>query len=653
MLAKKLSVSLIIVVVLLFVGQSALALDCLTNEKTYTVDADFGEGDLVDVNFDTPDQLQLNATETPFVFVNVAASARDTIVRINADTGEIMGEYRTAPLGRLGNPSRTTVDRKGNVWTANRDEDQPTAIESAPSGSVVKIGIVIGGIRVSVDPETGEIMIDPAGDYLQGPFDYNTCDDRDGDGLYRTSSGLGDILAWPGGSDQTGGEDGIVEGAEDECILIYQRLPNAPNAHHVSVDADDNVWVGGYPEGPAMFHKLNGDTGAIFKDDSFDAAEIGCGGFGGLVDAKGVIWSADFDYDSVFPGGEDRSALLYYDPVSRKGGCIAVAHSYGLAADSEGFIWNSMWRESHVAKIDPSVPVILSEFEIIPLERSSEAVAVTPADNNVWVARAFGQEVSRLDKDGNFVSVINLLVNPSGSYAQDPTGVAVDANGMVWVTNLGSDNVMRINPDGEGGFGAVDMVVDLGVVGLVAGPDNYSDMTGKVMITDTSPEGTWTVIYDSGTQANIWDTIIWNTEPEASVPEGAGITVEARVADVEEKLDDEIYQEVFNGELLSLTGQFIQIRATLTPNSEGESPILSDLTVASVPVEEKETEACKIDGDDDIDIYDILPIYFSIGATAKPGDPRDWDGDGTVTFNDVKGCVPECTYRYCAPHEVP
>ena len=135
MLAKKIGVSLFIGVVLLFVCQSALAHENSTHQKTYTTSDDFNEGDLVEVNHDPPDQLRLNSAETPFAFVNVAASARDTIVRIKADTGEIMGEYRTAPKGRLGNPSRTTVDRKGNVWTANRDEDQPTAIGSAPSGS--------------------------------------------------------------------------------------------------------------------------------------------------------------------------------------------------------------------------------------------------------------------------------------------------------------------------------------------------------------------------------------------------------------------------------------------------------------------------------------------------------------------------------------
>jgi hypothetical protein len=71
--------------------------------RTYTLDADFDEGLLVNVNHDSPnnDQLQLNSITTPFPFVNIACSARGTIVRIDVNTGAVLGEYRTAPDGRV------------------------------------------------------------------------------------------------------------------------------------------------------------------------------------------------------------------------------------------------------------------------------------------------------------------------------------------------------------------------------------------------------------------------------------------------------------------------------------------------------------------------------------------------------------------------
>ncbi|MEA2000575.1 MAG: hypothetical protein U9N84_01610, partial [Actinomycetota bacterium] len=267
--------------------------------------------------------------------INVAASGRGTVVRVNTDTGEVVGEYRTAPDGRGLNPSRTTVDLFGSVWTANREEVDE--IDGVPHGSAVKIGLIAGGTRVNAAGAP-----DPTGSYLAPPLGYSTCSDRDGDGLIRTSSGLLDVLDWPDVSDGTGGVDGLVEDAVDECILIYQRLPDAEQARHVSVDADNNVWVGGFPFEGRMFYKLSGATGAIL--DSFDARDIGCGGYGGLIDGNGVLWSIG--------GGTGEGPLLRYDPATRTGMCVNTHGGYGLGIDTNGYLWASLWNNG-IAKVSP------------------------------------------------------------------------------------------------------------------------------------------------------------------------------------------------------------------------------------------------------------------------------------------------------------
>ena len=334
--------ALLFILVVVFVGGTAWTPDRSVtaqvpgNDVLYTTDADFDQGTLIGVNHDPPlnDQLQLNSPTEPFPFINVAASGRGTMVRTNTETGEIVGEYRTAPEGRGLNPSRTTVDLFGNVWTANRDEVD--LINGVPHGSAVKIGLIVGGTRVD---ESG--TPNPDGGYLAPPFGYNTCVDRNGDDLIRTSKGLGDILDWPDLSDGMGGTDGLVQDAVDECILIYQRLYDAEQARHVSVDADNNVWVGGYPFELRMFYKLDGATGAILN--SFDARDIGCGGYGGLVDGNGILWSV---------GG----ALLRYDPVARTGFCIQQ-YGYGLGIDTNGYVWMSIW-DGGIVKIAPDGTVV-------------------------------------------------------------------------------------------------------------------------------------------------------------------------------------------------------------------------------------------------------------------------------------------------------
>jgi len=307
-----------------------------SNNVLYTTDADFDSGTSVSVNHNAPNnnQLQLDSQTKPFPFINVAASGRGTVVRTNTETGEIVGEYRTAPEGRGLNPSRTTVDLFGNVWTANRDESG--MIGDVLYGSTVKIGLLVGGTRVNEDGSPN-----PDGGYLAPPFGYNTCVDRNADGLIHTSKGLDDILDWPDITDGMGGTDGIVQDAVDECVLLYQRLPNAENPRHVSVDADNNVWVGGYPYAVRTFYKLDGDTGAFL--DSFDAREIGCGGYGGLIDGNGILWSV---------GG----ALLRYNPVAHTGFCIQQ-YGYGLGIDTNGYIWMSLW-DGGIVKIAPDGTVV-------------------------------------------------------------------------------------------------------------------------------------------------------------------------------------------------------------------------------------------------------------------------------------------------------
>lgn len=83
-------------------GSGAMAQEpaqVLGNDVLYTTDTDFEQGTLVSVNHDAPynDQLQLDSQTKPFPFINVAASGRGTVVRTNTETGEIVGEYRTAP----------------------------------------------------------------------------------------------------------------------------------------------------------------------------------------------------------------------------------------------------------------------------------------------------------------------------------------------------------------------------------------------------------------------------------------------------------------------------------------------------------------------------------------------------------------------------
>ncbi|HET9347339.1 MAG TPA: RHS repeat-associated core domain-containing protein [Candidatus Limnocylindrales bacterium] len=494
--------------------------------RTYTTSADFAEGTSINLTDTPPDQLRLDDTTEAFAFIWIAASSRGTVVKIDTETGEILGEYWSAPQNRSKDPSRTTVDHNGNVWVGNRAEG--SSLGGVARGSVTQVGLL----------ENGQ------------------CVDRNGNGTIETSTGRGDIRPWPNSSgvDTNGG----VETAADECILTYVRT-NGVAIRQVSVDAENHVWVGGAAQGnsPSFFDRLAPD-GTIVRSINMRApAQTGESGvvvccYGGLVDPAGILWSSSGSnnlvrLDPSFPNG--HADLIRNIGLGRT--------SYGLGIDPGGFLWQSNWTSNTVMKISPA-GAILNTFGTSG-GNNDRGVAVT-ADGDVWVANSAGDSVSRLRNNGSLVTVIGV--------GNEPTGVAVDAAGKVWATNLQSSTASRINP----ATNTVDLTVSLG---SGAGPYNYSDMTGATL-TGAPDDGTWSVVYDSEADDTAWAYLDWNAQLSgdgafsvtvASSDDGVTFGPEVAVSDAEEisGLD---------------TGRYLRITARFTRATSGESPVLFDLTVA-------------------------------------------------------------------------
>ncbi|HET9493550.1 MAG TPA: hypothetical protein VFR15_04915, partial [Chloroflexia bacterium] len=189
--------------------------------RTYSSNDDFDEGTSSNVEHSVPDQLQIGGVTQAFNFIWVAVSTKGTIVKIDTNTGQVLGEYWTSPQGQPKDPSRTTVDYNGNVWAGNR-----------AGNSVVHVGL----------------------------RENDGCVDRNGNGTIETSTGLNDIRPWTNlnGADTLGG----VSTAQDECIIHYTRVSSS-GTRHVSVNADNDVWVSG--TGNRRFDLIDGDTGLIIR----------------------------------------------------------------------------------------------------------------------------------------------------------------------------------------------------------------------------------------------------------------------------------------------------------------------------------------------------------------------------------------------------
>jgi len=525
------------------VALCALALPSEAQTRTYTTDADFDEGTLVNVNHDAPnnDQLQLGAEMEGVSLLSVACGGTGTVVRIDTRTGEVLGEYLTSPAGYERDPSRATVDLLGNTWVGNRLEDGDA---TGSFGSVMKIGTIFGGTRVNADGTPN-----PNGEYLAPPYEYNTCIDRDGDGLIRTSRGLGDVLAWPKGTDGDGGADARVEDALDECVMIFQRT-NPTRVRHLSIDGDNNLWAGGYPSFPTSFDQLDGETGAFLQN--LAAVPPGCGGYAGLVDPAGTLWSTS----------ELEGQVLRWDGVN-PATCIDVQNNVrGIAVATSGELLASGGTQLARLAADGSGATLMNVRGASQLH----GITVHTGDGSIWLASSGNDRVLRLDADGNLVATID--VDFGGNQGDQPRGLSMDRAGMIWVANQGSDDVMRIDP----ATNSVDLRVPLSAG---ARPYNPSDMTGEAVLGSLLNEGSWDVVTDGVELGTPWSSASWSAQTAG----GSTLTVEGRAADDEADLDGQPWQALTNGGSFALSGRFLQTRVNFLRGTA--SPILFDLTVGA------------------------------------------------------------------------
>ena len=553
-------------------------------ERTYTLDADFDQGTQFNIIHDVANQLQLDHTAREFDFLWVSVSSKGTIVKINTTTGQVIGEYFTSPAGQPRNPSRTTVDLNGNVWATNRD-----------GNSVVHVGLV----------ENGQ------------------CIDRNGNGLIETSTGFNDIKPWTntGGANTNGG----VSTAADECIIHYTKV-NSFGTRHVSVTKANDIWVSG--TSGRRFDLLDGITGQIKRAEP----TVGFGGYGGLIDPNGVIWSSNpmlrWDTSKPLTGASGGNWTGFNHP------------SYGLCIDSGGNVWNTSFGNGQIRKFAP-------DGTLLGIFNQGDAFAqgcVVDKNDHVWVAHSLNRStVGHLKNDGSLVGVI-----PVGS---GPTGVAVDGSGKIWATNHNSRTVSRINPnlgplgpDGVTRVGAVEFTT----INLGGDLYNYSDMTGSTL-SGIPGSGTWSTVFDSQIVGAEWGRIGWT----AQLCGDGSLTVS--VASSTNGTTFGPAQVVTNGADPSVAnGRFLRIVVNFKRSSSGESPVLLDLSVGTsgytLPVVQNTGPTAFAGGDQTVTLPD--PAKLS-GNACDDGFPRGaalaltWSkvsGPGEVAFSKPNSPVSDATF---------
>jgi RHS repeat-associated protein len=552
--------------------------------RTYTTTADFAEGNLFNVSSSIPDQLQTSIDQSNFDFVWIPVFTKGTVVRLDTETGRVLGEYLLTPDG-VGDPyaSRTAIDSKGNCWIANERTNTVVMIAN-PNGA----------------------------DWI----------DKNHNGKLDTSTGQNDVKPWPnpGGVNTNGG----VSAAEDELIVRYVKS-TATNLRHVSVDAQDNVWVGGV--GMQNFDLIDHNTGTIIRTEPSN----GRGGNGGIIDFDNVLWST--------------GNFLRW-PVSMPLSSVPTvpwnlpANSWGVAKDPFGNTWVTFDPSTVVYKYGPDGHLI----DAYPHGYTwSQGIAID-ANGDVWIATSHcGYAIAHLKNDGTLLGSVPVAEH-------GPTGVAVDRKGRIWASST-TGIVQRINPlGGPIGSDGVTPVGEVDISSTYLGGTvwAYSNFTGAALAR-AGQRGRWTVTYDSEQDAASWGPVVWNAQicNDGALPVYVSLSDNGIHYSPEQLLTPE--QSVPSG-----TGRFITIRVDFEPaENGGTSPILQDLTVgtagyASPPV----AHGWSVTAGNDINANWPDPIVLHGAICRSAYDPvvnstLTWSllsGPGQVSFSDIHATQPTCQF---------
>lgn len=554
---------------------------------TYTTDADFSQGTLNSVNYDAPnsDQLQLNEVGDTFPVLWVANAGEDTISKINTDGAGGDGCEEARYLTAFGDPNALA-----NHGAFSGPAPSRSAVDA--NGNLYVANRNFSGGR---SPELLKIAV-------EGGVD------RNGNGVIDTSTDLnGDCAITP---DEMlpvidDNADGIIQVSEyrDERVIWVTTFGDPGDlGRSLCLDQDGDLWAGTYSG--REYWKFDQNGSPLAGPIATSATNYGC-----AVDADGTLWGATLG-----------STLVEVDTNADTWTTNRVGQSnYGIALGNDRVYLGSTLHGYNPATDTFQLSVAFSGTGV-QVDGKGKVWFGTPT------LRKFGTD----PVTGDLISTPECSVSTSGG-----RGPIVGKGNRIWTINTSFNSVSQYDEDCN----------FISTIPVGRAPYTYSDATGFGARTQTDPSGIWTVTTDGGASGTEWDSVGWNAEPQGNVPAGASITVEARAADVEADLGLQAYVPVTSGATgLGMTGQFIQVRAVLRPNSAGDSPILSDLSVST-----QEDLMCDANGDGQVDTLDIRIIGTNRNTPVPPGDPLlDIDGNGVINVNDARQCARVCTNARCA-----
>ncbi len=397
--------------------------DAATTTTTTSHDEPPGDAATTDAKFDVGAQPDVasppgcpgDGPDLVYSHIWVANSPGGTVTKIDTRTREQLARYFTAP-SHAGNPSRTSVNRAGDVAVVNR------------AGGVV----AFAGRRAR-------------------------CVDRDGDGQITTAQPGAPPLPWP----------------DDECLLWHTPLP--PDSRPVAWTPGEIVegptpdedgcelelvgamlWSSAPVGSDIHVYLLDGESGDIVDAAVIPDRASVFGIYGAAVNSAGDFWGV------VYPEGplvRVAFADLAHEVIE-----LELPSAYGFTVDGYGRPWvggfdgalQRLHPPSHTwATVDTGLNSLLRGMTEGP-------------GGALWIATLAPAGLLKVDTGS--LEVLTHLGDEALPGVDTPTGASVDGEGKIWLVDQ--------NAAGGGAFVYDPATAAVEFIGGLEAPYTYSDMTG-------------------------------------------------------------------------------------------------------------------------------------------------------------------------------
>jgi streptogramin lyase len=476
-------------------------------------------------DLDDDGQVQLttdNINVTFAWFVSSLGTTANSIYKVDTTTGNQVGRYPTGS-----NPSRTTVDDKGNVFVANRSSQNLTKIANWTTAC-------------DRDVQNCE------------------CVDRNNNNRIETSkdtNGNGKI------------DNNEYLGTSDECYIFTTAeasLGYLPRS--LAIDAQGFIWAGNWSTEPRVY-KIDPDTGATLT-----AVRTSIRTYGSVIDGSGMLWFIDRTSNIQGINTANNSLTPVY---------ATTGQSYGIALNNDYVFIASLWGQHLVRVFSPSRRQVFQGPVGGAFRQDSRGLtvlsdAVTVCSTH-WTEPANYVQCWNIEDSNNDgapqLSEFSRTKDVFLENCDGTLGIGVGANDVNWVACYYSGTTAAFSPDPN------INTVNYHPVGT--NPYTYSDFTGNIRSTFTAPRGEYTQEFNGCPNSEIetWDRVEW----AGNVPADTRVEVYVKVAASQGELGGAQESGPFTANAIDISDlaslPFISVRFRLISDRNGAIPRISSLNV--------------------------------------------------------------------------